>query len=131
ELTGVEEYRFWDHMREKRKADADEEASEDELRSVIEEKVVGIVMNRPEFVRLLKGKGVEGSIRDRDLGEVLSKLLDYHEGHASLDIKLFLNVLERPELREKAVRSSMDAAGCDEQEMERIVLDYLSYVEKK
>ena len=129
ELTGVEEYRFWDNMRERRKAEG--EAVEDELRSVIEEKVVGIVMNRPEFIRLLRGKGVERSIGDRDLAEVLSKLLDYHEGHASLDIKLFLNVLEKPELREKAVRLSMDAAGCDEQEMERIVSDYLCYLEKK
>jgi DNA primase len=129
ELTGVEEYRFWDRMRERRKAD--EDVFEHELRSVIDEKVVGIVMNRPEFVRLLKGKGVEGSITDRDLGEVLSRLLDYHERNGSLDIKLFLNVLERPELREKAVRLSMDAAGCDEQEMERIVSDYLCYLEKK
>ena len=128
-LTGVEEYRFWDTMKDRRKEEG--EASEEELRRVIEEKVVGIVMNRPEFVGLLKGKGVEGSIGDRDLGEVLSRLLDYHDRHASLDIKCFLNVLERPELREKAIRSSMDAAGCDEEEMGRIVSDYLCHVEKK
>ncbi|MGD0228943.1 MAG: DNA primase [Syntrophorhabdales bacterium] len=129
ELTGVEEYRFWDSLRERRKEDG--AGVGEEKGSVIEEKVVGIVMNKPGLLRLLKGKGVEASIRDRDLGEVLSRLLDYHEQHAGLDIKLFLNVLERPDLREKAVRSAMDVAEYDEQEMERIVSDYLYHRENK
>ena len=129
ELTGVEEYRFWDNFpdsrREARVADREETGS------VIEGKVVGIVMNRPELLRLVKGKGVEASIRDRDLGEVLSRLLKYEEQHPNPDIRLFLNVLERPELREKAVAAALGGAECDEQEVERIVSDYLSHRENK
>ena len=120
ELTGVEEYRFWDSFRDGRRET--ERSDGEETGSVIEEKVVGIVMNRPELLRLVKGKGVEASIRDRDLGEVLSRLLEYEEQHPDPDIKLFLNVLERPELREKAVAAALGGAECDEEEVERIVV---------
>ncbi len=40
-------------------------------------------------------------------------------------------MLESPDLRDRAVRSAMNAAGCDEGEMERIVSDYLYHREKK
>ncbi len=129
ELTGVEEYRFWDTFRDGRRET--EKSDGEETGSVIEEKVVGIVMNRPELLRLVKGKGVEASIGDRDLGEVLSMLLKYEEQHPDPDIKLFLNVLERPELREKAVAAALGGAECDEQEVERIVSDYLCHRENK
>ncbi len=123
ELTGVEEYRFWDNLKDGRKEiDGDNGA---QTRNVIEEKVVGILLNRPELLKIIKGKGVEEQIRDKDLGEVLSRLISYYEQHASLDISLFLNVLEKPELREKAVRSAMDVAEYDELEVERAVSDYL------
>jgi DNA primase len=129
ELTGVEEYRFWDTFRDGRRET--ERCDGEETGSVIEEKVVGIVMNRPELLRLVKGKGVEATIRDRDLGEVLSRLLKYEEEHPDPDIKLFLNVLERPELREKAVAAALGGAECDEQEVERIVADYLCHRENR
>jgi len=128
ELTGVEEYRFWDSMGNVRREAASER---DGSRNVIEERVLGIVMNRPELLEKLKGKGVESQIGDRDLGEVLSRLINYYEQHARLDIRLFLNVLEREELREKAVRSALDVAECDWQEGERIVTDYLCHMESK
>ncbi len=129
ELTGVEEHHFRDAFRDGRpEAEA---AHGKETGSVIEEKVVGIVMNRPELLKLVKGKGVEKSLKDRDLGEVLSRLLAYEEQHPAPDIKLFLNVLERPELREKAIAALLGGSECDEQEVERIVLDYLSHRENK
>ena len=67
ELTGVEEYHFRDSFRDGRRET--ERCDGEETGSVIEEKVVGIVMNRPELLRLIKGKGVEASIGDRDLGK--------------------------------------------------------------
>jgi DNA primase len=129
ELTGVEEYRFWDTFRDGRRET--ERCEGEETGSAIEEKVVGIVMNRPELLRLVKGTGVEATIGDRDLGEVLSRLLKYEEEHPDPDIKLFLNVLERPELREKAVAAALGGAECDEQEVGRIVSDYLCHRENK
>ena len=85
-----------------------------ETRNVIEEKVVGILLNRPELLKIIKRKGGGSADKGKDLGEVLSSLTSYYEQHASLDISLFLNVLEKPELREKAVRSAMDVAEYDE-----------------
>jgi DNA primase len=129
ELTGVEEYHFRDSFRDGGGETAESDGKE--TGSVIEEKVVGIVMNRPELLRFMKGKGVEASIGDRDLGEVLSRLLKYEEQHPDPDIKLFLNVLERPELREKAVAAALGGAECDGEEVERIVSDYLCHRENK
>ncbi len=74
---------------------------------------------------------MEASIGDRDLGEVLSRLLKYEEEHPDPDIKLFLNVLEKPELREKAVAAALGGAECDGEEVERIVSDYLCHRENK
>jgi hypothetical protein len=71
---------------------------------------------------------VEERIRDKDLGELLAIILDYYRANASLDLKVFLNVLDRTELREKAVSAAMDVADCDEHEMERILSDYLYHM---
>ncbi len=129
ELTGVEEYRFWDTMKEKRKGS--EADGEEQSRSVIEKKVVGILISRPQSIELLKGKGVEGLIRDKDLGELASRVLDYYNDHGSLDLKVFLNVIERPELREMAISSAMDVTECDEQEMDKVLSDYLYHAENR
>lgn len=129
ELTGVDEYRFWDSLKDSRR-EAERQA-EPEAGSVIEETVIGIVMNRPELLRLVKGKGVEASIGDRDLGEVLSRLLKYEEEHPNPDIKLFLSVLDRPELREKAVAATLGGVECEGEEAEKVVSDYLCHRENK
>ena len=129
ELTGVEEYRFWDSMKERSKQS--ESPEEEAGASVIEQKVVGILINRPQLSELFKEKGVRSYIKDKSLGELASRVLDYCENHSHLELKLFLNVLEEPELREMAVSSAMDVAECDEQEMEKILADYLSHAEHR
>ena len=40
-------------------------------------------------------------------------------------MSLFLNVLEKPELREKAVAVALGGGECNDQEAEQIVSDYL------
>jgi hypothetical protein len=107
----------------------DATTSENEPRSVIDEKVVGIAISRPEFMEFLKGKGVEDYIRDNDLRELFARALDYYNANSSLDLKVFVNVLDRAELREKAVSTAMDVAECELQEMERMLVDYVSHME--
>lgn len=68
-------------------------------------------------------------IKDKELGELASRVLDYCEEHSCLDLKLFLNVLEKPELREIAIGSAMEVAEYDEEEMEKILSDYLYHAE--
>jgi len=129
ELTGVEEYRFWDTMKERRKeTEAD---SQEGSGSVIEKKVVGILINRPESAEYLREKGVVGFIKDDNLRELASTALDYFYDHGSLDLKIFLNILEKPELREMAVCSALDTAECDEREMDQILSDYLLHAKNR
>ncbi len=127
ELTGVEEYRFWDNLKERRK----ENGSLDEQAPgyAIEQKVVGILINKPDLAELFRGREVDAYIKDKDLGELASRVLDYWENHSRLDLKLFLNVLEKPELREMAIGSAMDVAEYDEHEMDKILTDYLYHAE--
>ena len=67
----------------------------------------------------------------QSLGELASRVLDYCEDHRILDLKIFLNVLEKPELRDMAISSAMDVAECDEQEMDKILSDYLQHAENR
>jgi DNA primase len=127
DLTGVEEELFLEKMKVARLHNVT--AGENEPRSVIDEKVVGIAISRPEFMEFLKGKGVEDYIKDNDLRELFARALDYYNANSSLDLKVFVNVLDRAELREKAVSTAMDVAECELQEMERILVDYLSHME--
>ncbi|OPY69724.1 MAG: DNA primase [Syntrophorhabdaceae bacterium PtaU1.Bin034] len=129
ELTGVEEYRFWDSMKERHLENR--LGGEEESRRAIEEKVVGILITKPDLIELFTRKEVKAYIRDTGLCDLLSRLLDYYQTNGAVDLKLFLNVLEKPQLRETAVSSTMHVADYDEQEMVRIVSDYLSYTENK
>ncbi len=129
ELTGVEEYRFWDTMKEKRKEA--EAGVQDGSGSVVEKKLVGILINRPQAIESLKEKGGIEFIRDTDVRELASTVIDYFNDHGSMDLKIFLNVIEKPELRDIAISSTMDTAGCDEHEMDKILSDYLQYAENR
>jgi DNA primase len=126
-LTGVEEDLFLEKARPILSYAGSRE--DRQPRNAIEEKVVGIIISNPELMELIRGKGVEEHIKDRDVKELLIRALDYYQSNSSLDLKLFLNVLERAELREKAVSTAMDVAECDHQEMKTILSDYLSHVE--
>jgi DNA primase len=129
ELTGVEEYRFWDNLEEKHKETAT--GVREESQNAIEKKIVGILMSRPQSVEFLKEREVEELIRDRDLKELVSRILNYLEEHGTLDLKVFLNVLERPELREMAISSAMDMGESDEQEMDKVLTDYLCHAKSR
>jgi DNA primase len=130
ELTGVEEYNFWDSMGG-RQIRREGPSVQDETGSAIEEKIIGILVSRPEMIELMKGTWVEAHIKDKESQELFSKLLGYFAQNASGDIKLFLNVLDREDLRRKAVSAAMAVSEYDRQEMERIIRDYLSHIEKK
>ena len=88
-------------------------------------------MNRPQSVEYFREKGVERLFRDKDLKELTSRIVDYVGDHGSLDIRVFLDVLERPELREIAARSAMEVTECDEQEMDKVLSDYLCHGENR
>jgi DNA primase len=127
ELTGVEESLFLERHQETAigKMKSDGNGSE----NTIERTLVGVALNRPEFVQNLVKKGVKKHIRDVDLKVLLDKAFEFYEKNGNLELKLFLNMLDEPMLREKALRSAMDVSDYSEIEAERLLSDYLNHVE--
>ncbi len=126
DLTGVEEDLFLGRMKLVPAETAN--AGQEQPRNSIQEKFVGIVISRPELMESIRAKEVEEYIKDPDLRELFVKAIGYYQTNSSLDLKLFLNVLDRAELRQKAVRAAMDVAEYDRQEMEAVVTDYLYHI---
>jgi DNA primase len=128
ELTGVEERYFFNEI----KGEAEKGGgSKKDPANLIEKSVVGVLMNHPSLMYMLKGKEVIGWIKDNDVGEVLSKMFQWFEEKKHLEIDGFISVLEKDEMRDFVVQTSFDMAACDEKESMRILSDYLKYVEKR
>jgi DNA primase len=127
ELTGVDENLFLKRLQERIIEDKEQNGRNSE--SIIEKIVIGVVLNKPEFIQNLLEKGVQNRIKDVGFRKLLSKLFEYYEKNGTLDLKLFLNVLEEPELREKALKAAMDVTEHSEPEMERLFTDYLYHTD--
>jgi len=128
ELTGVEEYRFWDDMKETGDVPAD---SGRETKSAIERKVVGILVNRPELTELFKGKEVKTYIRDTDLAELAEKAVAVYMQSGRIDLNQFVGILEKPGLREIVTGAVLEVADYSSEDMERMVRDFFLYMEQK
>jgi DNA primase len=126
DLTGVEENLFLDRMKVVPRET--EQVGQGKARNPIQEKFVGIVISRPELIESISGKESERYIEDQDLREVLARAVDYYHANSSLDLKLFLNVLDRAELRQKAVMAAVGVAEYDRQQMQAVVTDYLRHI---
>ncbi len=128
QLTGVEEYRFWDSVKEK----GTETGSAVEGSSgSVERTIVGICMNRPVLMELLKGKGVERYIADRESHEVLGRMLDYYEQHGRLEVKHFVAMLEGDEMKNSVLSTALEVADYPDDEMEKVIVDYCHHIERK
>lgn len=128
ELTGVEEHYFQDTM----KHFTSTPVSEGEVgANIIENKVVGALLNNPGLVDLFENKGGVRYIVDSSAREILSRLSEYLRETGSLDVKTFINVLESDELRKAVVKADFDVSQYDKGELERVVEDYLYHMEKK
>ena len=128
ELTGVEEYRFWDSIKEKR---AEPGNAGEGATGAVERKIVGICMNRPVLMELLKGKGVETYIADRESHEVLGRMLEYYEQHGEFDVKHFVAMLEGDEVKNSVLSSALEVAEYPDDEMEKVILDYCHHIARK
>jgi DNA primase len=128
ELTGVEEYRFWDSIKEKRTEPGKVDQGPT---GAVERKIVGICMNRPVLMELLKGKEVETAIGDRESHEVLGRMLEYYEQHGNLDVKRFVAMLEEDEVKNSVLSSALEVAEYPDDEMKKVILDYCHHIERK
>jgi DNA primase len=127
QLTGVEEHHF---MAGGNGAKSEPPPVTDESSSVIGRKVVGALLNNPHLLELLKGREVIRHIGDSSMKEILLRMSGYFEEKREFDLTGFLNRLEEEELRSFVLSASLDAGDCEE-EPDRIIWDYVRYIETR
>ncbi|HON85215.1 MAG TPA: DNA primase [Syntrophorhabdaceae bacterium] len=128
ELTHVEEHLFWDGKRTKALQEAD---GFENTRDIIGKKVIGILMNNPNLIVFFKEKGVMRFIKEGTIKQVLQMILDHYEKSMGFEVNAFINSMEDQQLKTIVCESALDRFECTEEELERILLDYLRHVEKK
>jgi DNA primase len=128
QLTGVEEVHFGDDKRERR---SESLSITDDSASTIGRKVVGVLMNNPHLLEVLRGREVIEYIDDSSMKEVLLKMSGYFEENRRFELTGFINFLEKAELRSFVLNASFDVADFDEEEPDRIVWDYVRHIEGK
>jgi DNA primase len=128
ELTGVEEYRFWDTIKEQRLEGTNPEGAQG---GTVERKIIGICLNRPTLIELLKGKGVKHYLADRESQEVLDRMIAHYEEHGCLEVRRFVAMLEGDELKNSVLSSALEVAEYPADEMEKVIQDYCQHVERK
>lgn len=128
EITGVEEYRFWDGLKDETIRIV---ARDDGPGTGVEKKLVGILVNRPELMEHFSGREVEKFVQDEKLRGVIVRLLDYYERNDRIDAKHFVTLFEDDTVRDAVISATMEVAEYEEAEMERIVVDFIQHRERK
>ena len=128
ELTGVEEFCFWDSIKEK-----GFEGTQPDRRqgSAVERKIIGICLNRPSLMGLLKGKEVKSYIIDKESQQVLDRMMEHYEEQGCLEVRRFVAMLEGDELKNSVLSSALEVAEYEAEEMEKVILDYCQHIDRK
>ena len=128
ELTGVEEYYFWDRFNEK---EAAQNSKDDTSSNTIERKVVGALMGKPSLLGTLKEKGVMSYVKDAEIRAILVNMCDFYERRGDIEVNSFISALERTDLKDMVTNAVFDVAGYEEDELESLFLDYIRHVERR
>jgi len=128
ELTGVEEYYFWDGSNKTMMAPS---SKDDVSSSIIERRVVGALMGKPVLLNILKEKEVIKYVKDAEIKEILSNMCDFFEKKGDIEVNSFINVLGKDNLRDLVVNAVFDVADYKDDELEKVLMDYLRHMEKK
>jgi DNA primase len=128
ELTNIEEQHLWDGLRGRSDgAVPDEDPSE----SIIGKRIIGILLNNPELIKMCKEKVVIEYVKEIRTKEVLTKIFHHFEEGKELAVSSFVQALEKDTLRELVLSAVLDAAEYDELEDEKIIYDYFRHLERK
>jgi DNA primase len=128
ELTGVEEYYFWDGMKEK---EVILKPRNDLASNVIERRVVGALMGKPSLLTTLKEKGVMSHVKDAEVRAILASMCEFYERRGAIEVSSFISNLEEVKLKDLVSKSVFDVAGYEEDELETVFLDYLRHIERR
>jgi DNA primase len=128
ELTSIEEEHLWDGLREK----GDRNPPDKYLsQSIIGKRVIGILLNNPDLIKLCKEKSTLEYIKDISTREVLKHIVQYFEKEKELAMSSFVQSIEKEVLRELVLRAVLDATEYEDIEDEKIAYDYFRHLEKK
>jgi DNA primase len=129
ELTGVEEYHFSRGLGSTSLAEVPppQEASS----SVIERKVIGILMQRPEHIPSFYDKEVIPRTGNTPFREIISAMAKWYESNRDFDARHFVAVLDRQDLKDAVLGAILEQTEDNEEEMDRVLEDYMHYAEKK
>ncbi|MCX5813408.1 MAG: DNA primase [Proteobacteria bacterium] len=128
ELTGVEEYHFGEGLKEK----ATEQLSGNHISSsIIERRVIGALIGKPGMLGIFKEKEVINYIKDAEIKEILLNMCEFFDEKGDMEVNNFINVLGKDSLRDLVTNAVFDVAGYEENELEKVLLDYFRHVENK
>lgn len=130
ELTGVEEYHFSDSLGSITSV-ANNQPLEQGNSSAIERKVIGILMQRPEYIESLCEKEVMGGTGNTAFREIISAMAKWYERDRDFDVKRFVSVLDRQDLKDTVLGAILEITEDSGEEMERVIDDYMHHAEKK
>jgi len=128
ELTGVEE----EHFAVRRTYELNNGAARaDDTKGVIERKVINVCITRPDLLEFFKGKEVLRYINDADVREVLTKMVTCFEQERNLDVRNFIETLEKEDLKGLVLDAAFGDAHLNADEPEKVLLDYFKYIERQ
>jgi len=128
ELTNIEEQHLWDGLKERTNSCVQEK---DLSQSIIGKRIIGILLNNPEFIKLCNEKSIIEYISDAPTKEVLNNIFSYCQQGKELTTSSFIQSIEKDNLRELVLSAVLDAAEYDDLENEKVICDYLKYLERK
>lgn len=128
ELTGVDEHIFWDGRKRKGLQSL---STREGAKNIIGKKVIGILINNPNLIEFFKEKGVMRFITDNTTRDIIEKITWYYEKNLGFEINAFINTLVEEELKATVCECALERFDCTEEELEKVITDYLKHVEKK
>ncbi|HOE16405.1 MAG TPA: DNA primase [Syntrophorhabdaceae bacterium] len=128
ELTGVEETYFKGYDQERGTGTVPDGI---DPVNIIGKKVVSVFIHNPDLLEFFKGKEVIEYVRDEDVKEILTKMLDSYAETKQLEMKSFIEVLEKDTLKEFVLSAAFDKAEYDAEELKTVLSDYFKHLKKQ
>ncbi|MHB8111527.1 MAG: DNA primase [Syntrophorhabdaceae bacterium] len=130
ELTGVDEEFF---VKKQHYETNTNSVKPNGTQAVIEKKVINACMAHPDLLHYFKGKEVLHYIRNADVREVVSKMITCFEQEKQLNVRDFIDILDKDDLKGLVLDASFDSAHENEemQEPEKVLSDYVKHIERQ
>lgn len=129
ELTGVEEEYF---VRKRQYEPGEEGVVEtDRPKGAIEKKIINVCIARPDLLEYFKGKEVLDYIKDEDVREVISKMVTCFEEERHLDVRNFIERLDKEDLKGLVLKAAFDDTVSGQDESEKVLSDYFKHIERQ